>query len=271
MQNAVVLLVLLLIKQSSAWVPYVCPEVFKTGIPLEVYGGPLFPVAIVISSTSTVIEPFWVTLSGGYTEELLLAIAHTELAQCIRVPKFFCQQKFQEVFGRKHNALFDYDSDGQYKNHINNKTDPEIWGPEPLDDYTSIVLLTRRSILISCLFWCHAISTAENKEFMPEICPNPCDQPGVCTEHGTIPGSCEMTGQGFFTNQYRCRCVENYIWNEMMHLCTHEDPCKRDTPVCAPDGTISCSYDAEFNVSRLLIVLIICYVSKIMILNIYLC
>ncbi|VDD79101.1 unnamed protein product [Mesocestoides corti] len=240
-----------ILQVAGAFSPYVCPQELADGVPFELYGGPLYPVAAIHAYYGQVETPFWTNVSGSWTHELLSAVTNTDVGRCLVENLTSCSSKMRETFGNSLGKLFPYFYRPLISNHLMNEVDQEKWSKEPLDDFSNKdLVLIRRTLLIQCMYWCHLMLglPPTRRPRMLEMCPNPCNQAEICSGTGEVPGTCQLNGEGFFKHQYRCDCKPGFIWSSTLRCCLPDNPCERkNEPVCFPDGTLSCSYDSELN------------------------
>ncbi len=234
-----------------AFSPYVCPRQMSEGVPFEIFGGPLFPVAVLFSYEDEIAEPFWSSLNGSFHTHLLRAATNTRLRDCLLMHFPSCKARMRASFKKKLNELFPFAFPPSISKHLANKVLESDWTSEASGP---LLTLQRRTLIIQCLFWCHTMLSMppEKRPMMANICPNPCRSEAVCNGVGEIKGTCEMTGEGFFDYQFRCKCKVGFAWNPTLRSCAPDNPCERtESPACNPDGTLSCSFDEELNVSTL--------------------
>lgn len=248
------LLVVILLQAlpNRAFIPYVCPRQMADGVPLELYGGPLFPVAVVLDYEDQVVAPFWANISGNWPIKLKQAASYTHIRQCLLNYQPLCKDMMRTEFKKLLGELFPYVFAPSISYHLAYEVREERWTVEPLDAYKdSSLVLVRRSLLIQCLYWCHTMLSLspERRPMMLEVCPNACNRPGVCRGTGDLPGTCRMTGEGFFAHQFRCDCRFGYEWDARIQSCAVDNPCTREhNPACNRVGTLYCSHDAELQV-----------------------
>ena len=137
--------------------------------------------------------------------------------------------------------------------YLLNVVEGDEWGKSELYDFTNETqVLVRRTLLIQCVYWCHTMlrMAPEKRPMMTELCPNPCSRGDICSGVGDLHGTCKLTEEGFFSHQYKCDCKEGYMWIPSVEGCIPDNPCERkESPVCYPNGTLLCSFDAELHVS----------------------
>ncbi|KAM7542215.1 hypothetical protein Aperf_G00000017321 [Anoplocephala perfoliata] len=225
-----------------------CPSVFEKGIPFDIYGGPLFPVALYRSRDNSIFAPFWADISGGWAQNLINRLRRASAGECLLDEHPYCAEVVQNITQQMLIEKFGTEEDGKLKGDLGT-FNLELWGTTNLDDLKDPELvLTRRVIVVMCIHWCHGMLALPEKErpVMEYLCPNPCKQPGLCMGVGDVRGSCKITKEGFFQHQYTCECKPGSVWNAVTGTCRPDDPCKRKTsPLCFPEGTELCSYDFE--------------------------
>ncbi|KAL5107859.1 DNA primase large subunit [Taenia crassiceps] len=231
----------------ATYFSYVCPEEVSKGIPFDVYGSPIFPVALHNDHSEEVVTPFWTNISGIWVDNLLEALSTSDVSDCLfeDLPK--CESIFEGVMER----ALPLSEFPQISNHLVSDIRGKKWSKPRLYDFKNTTLvIIRRILLIRCFYWCHAILRlpVEIRPMMPEMCPNPCNQANVCSGTGEVYGTCQLTEEGFFSHQYQCDCKKNYVWDPAVQGCIPENPCERqEKPVCYSNGTLLCSYDRDFN------------------------
>lgn len=240
----------LLAQGSAAFNTYVCPEEVSNGIPFDIYGSPIFPVALHNDHSEEVLTPFWTNVSGIWIDNLLEALSIPDLSDCL----FDDLPKCESTFGKAMERLLPLYKFPQISKHLVNEVRGKKWSKPKLYNFKNTTLvIIRRTILIRCLYWCHAILRlpVEIRPMMLEMCPNPCNQAKVCSGTGEVYGTCQLTEEGFFTHQYQCDCKKNYVWLPAVQGCIPDNPCERqEEPACYSNGTLFCSYDHDFNVGN---------------------
>lgn len=231
----------------------ICPSEFEKGVPFDIYGGPLFPIAIYHKKHRHIFPPYWYEIWSPLAEDLVQLLRKSNASLCLYEEHPYCEIAFQNITQiaikktlRFTNLIIGEDIWEEYR--------MDFWGYTGLDDLKDPELvLKRRTIVIACLHWCHGmLALPENERpMMKYLCPNPCKQPGLCMGAADERGSCHLTGDGFFHHQFACNCKPGGLWNAEIGACTNDDdPCKnKKSPPCFPEGTELCSFDRESGVS----------------------
>ncbi|VDM16767.1 unnamed protein product [Hydatigera taeniaeformis] len=241
------LMVALLTQSGASFNTHICPEEVSSGIPFDIYGSPILPVALYSDHSNEILPPSWSTVSGIWTQNLLDALSTPDLSNCLFDDLPECESTFGEATER---LLPPYEFP-QVSDLLVKEVRGKKWGKSSLYDFKNTTLVViRRTILIRCLYWCHAILhlPIELRPMMSDVCPNPCNQGNVCLGTGDVYRTCQLTGEGFFLHQYKCTCKENFVWDPAVQGCIPNNPCERQgESVCYSNGTLLCSYDPAFN------------------------
>lgn len=241
--------VILFVYGANSFNPYICPKDFAGGIPFDLYGSPIFPVALYDKNNDEVFTPFWVNVSGTWMDELEIALNGTSANDCLHEDLPKCDTVLRATFASLLKDLFPFQDRPRISYYLINVVDEDEWGTARLFDFhNATMVLVRRTLLVQCIYWCHTMlrMPPENRPMMLEMCPNPCNQAGVCSGAGEVTGTCKLTEEGFFSHQYKCECKEGYAWIPSVEGCIPDNPCERkESPVCYPNGTLMCSYDPD--------------------------
>ncbi|VDO00352.1 unnamed protein product [Rodentolepis nana] len=231
----------------------ICPSVFEKGIPFDVYGGPLFPVSTYDKDAKKFITPLFVELYAPLAKGLMAELKKSNASICLHDEHPYCEFGFQNITQTMLDLLY---QNKEFIPRINmwGTFRIDFWGVAALDDIKlTEVLLQRRTIMVACLHWCHAMLAMPESErpMMSYLCPNPCKQPGLCMSAVDEQGSCYLTGEGFFQHQYACKCKPGGTWNAAIGACVSDaDPCEnKKNPPCFAEGTEICTFDRESGVS----------------------